>query len=136
MRELCKKEKIKVTADFTKAEEEFESTKKGLSEELCELFKHNKFDPLKSPTDLKYKLEMLEKGNKDYKLLKKSLGLDLTDEQTVNDVKGFTIYKVKPADNSENKSDNPDGSNLLLLHGTEGKNVKGILKGFVKLLKV
>ena len=58
LRELCKKEKIKVTADIKKAEEEFESTKKGLSEELCELFKHNNFDPVKSITDLKYKLEM------------------------------------------------------------------------------
>ena len=35
---------------------------------------------------------------------------------------------MKPVDNSENKSNNIDGSSLLLLHGTEGKNVKGILK--------
>ena len=66
-------EKIKVTADITKAEEEFESTRKGLSEDFNESFKHNKFDPEKSPTDLKYKLEMLEKGKKYYELLKKSL---------------------------------------------------------------
>ena len=58
MQDLCKNEKIKVTAHFTKAEEDFESTKKSLYEDLNEMFKHNKFDPEKSLTDLKYKLEV------------------------------------------------------------------------------
>lgn len=57
-----------MTADIKKAEEEFETTKKGLNENFNELLKQNNFDPEKSPTDLKYKLEMLEKEIKIVKL--------------------------------------------------------------------
>ena len=64
--------------------------------------------------------------------MKKSLGLDLEDEQTVKNVQGFIIYKVKPADYSVKKSGNTHGSNLLLLHGTKGKNVEVILKEGLK----
>ena len=68
--------------------------------------------------------------------MKKSLGLDLTYEQTVKNVQEFIIYKVKPADYSVKKSGNTHGSNLLLLHGTKGKNVEGILKeGFKPSIK-
>ena len=83
LQDLCKNEKIKVTAHITKADEEFESTKKSLNEDLDEMFKHNKFDPEKSLKDLKYKLEALKKENKDYKLLKISLGLNLKNKETI-----------------------------------------------------
>ena len=75
----------------------------------------------------------------DYKLLKQSLDLDsetntfsgtalkkhrgLKDKNTV-----YKMYRVRTAVDVVAQSETSNNSNILLLHGTRGQNIEGILK--------
>ena len=85
----------------------------------------------------KYKLELLENNDPDYKLLERSI--NFSDESTDNFIhqldlqqksEGLKIYRVVTNDKISTRSS--DSDQILLLHGTKAQNVEGILKtGFI-----
>ena len=72
----------------------------------------------------KYNLELLDNESFDYNLLKESLSLDINNS-------AFKIHRVVPNNVTKTKTQTSDYSKILLLHGTKGYNVRGILnEGF------
>ena len=94
----------------------------------------------------KYKLELLQSDDSDFKVLEKSFNLDdqtrrswfyrqnthLLNEKDTNNI--IKIYRVIPTDSTTTttESRNSSGSKVLLLHGTNGPNVEEILKAGFK----
>ena len=124
---------------------EFENKKENLIKEIKQWFDNNVVNFKVPPShESKYSLENLDKDHYDYKLLEKCLTPDKRFTYTkinmkarittsiISKNKAFNIYRVIPTDTSENQSSNSDGSKTLLLHGTNVKNIGGILKEGIK----
>ena len=77
---------------------------------------------------LKYKLKPLKDNEPDYKLLKNAFDSDGTEHNLLKKckIKDLKIHKIVSTDNTEENEGN--GEHLLLLHGTKGQNIQGILK--------
>ena len=81
----------------------------------------------------KYKLEMLENDDGDYKFLESSFNNDISKSSSqfnheIVIVKGIKIYRVLSTNNISTEPSPPNPSQILLLHGTKAQNVEGILK--------
>ena len=102
----------------------FDETKEEVIEKAKKLLDANtvNIELLPSNQGSKYSLEVLEKDHSDYKLIKQSL-----DKHTSNN-KTLKMHRIIPTDTAENQSITSECSDILLLHGTKGSNVKGILK--------
>ena len=133
-------------------EKEEEQIKKKLEEEKVELSenvksnfkKHFDYDvenfKKQSLPGFKYQLELLEKSDRDFKLLKKSLNMNKNNsslplaklKRPKLHLKGrnqnLKIYRVIPTDSTVTESSTSSSSKVLLLHGTKAPNVEGILK--------
>ena len=139
-REVCNKEKVKVSKEIENLENESEKMKDYLVEEAKQMFERNKiqetiFKRSKDFSGFKYKAELLQNDNPDHKTLRDALGLGseyVRFSAGLQNVVGFQIYRVKPIDDDLSKSQTPNGQNILLLHGTEVTNIEGILKEGIK----
>ena len=80
------------------------------------------YDEVSSDQIYKYSLEVLEKDHSDYKLFDKCL------KQEKYKGKTLKMYRVNPTDATENETKTSKKLKLLLLHGTKGSNIQGILK--------
>jgi len=139
LRSLCNEEKENTCKEIKKADKELKKTKQNLIKEAKKIFHYNTSN-LKSPTsDFKYKLELMNNDDPDYNVLKRSFGIDSKTDSfkgtVLNEYSSlknknisFKIYRVKANDIVIEKSKSSDLSSLLLLHGTKGPSVKGILK--------
>ena len=136
---LCKNEKDRTTEEIELINKEFEKTKEYLVKEANELFKHKTFNFESSISNFKYKVEPLGIDEPDYKVLKNSVGLDCLPDvfadqlgenykQSKDKKVAFKIFRVTLNNNVLKESEDSKDSSLLLLHGTNGKNVEGILK--------
>lgn len=88
---------------------------------------HKEFDDVRP----KYNLRQMNKSESDYKLLQVSLmyklrGSEVSESPLSNQISH--IYRVVPTDKKTRCTSFPSFRNLLLLHGTNGCNVRGILK--------
>ena len=138
-RNLSNEEKDKISKEIENAAKDFDEIKKDLIKEASELFEYNTSNFKQSSEGLKYQLELLKKNEPDYNLLKESLDLDSktdTFSETLFkndlDLKNknivIKIYRVRTTADVVAQSQTSNNSCLLLLHGTRGQNIEGILK--------
>ena len=112
--------------------------KEDIVDKTLKIFENNVVDyDLSSREGYEYSLEALEKDHSDYKLLENSVkrisayssyySADLNSDNI-----SMKIYRVVPTEKATNECKTSTDSEILLLHGTKGKNVDGILKkGFL-----
>ena len=139
LQNFCNEEKEKTCKEIENAVKDFKKTKEDLINETKEVFKYNTCN-LKIPAfDLKYKLELLNRGDPDYDVLESSLSLnsktETFEDAVVNKVSklqddrnAYKIYRVKSTEKTLQEPKGSGSSSLLLLHGTKGPCVEGILK--------
>ena len=122
--DIFNSEEKKLQSRLTVERAEYDYQKGHLIEDIM---KQVDFLILKGAVDFKvlpgykYRLGQLEKDDLDFKLIKGSLDLNETD-------KTLNIFRIVSNQNNIDESDISDPSKLLLLHGTPGGNVNGILK--------
>ena len=138
LRNLLNKEKEKTCKEIQNAVRDFRKTKEDLIKETKEVFKYST-SCFKTPSayfNFKYKLEQLNKGDTDCDALESALKLDSkTGEAELNEVLKlldsritYKIYRVEATKKPLQESKDSESSSLLLLHGTKGPRVEGILK--------
>ena len=128
--ELYKKEKERMDKEIEDDKKKLAGTKERLMNEIDGLF-YDTENLQKPPTPgFQYKLELLEDDNPDYELLEKSLNIQINSwmfEVNKHYERAVKMYRVIP--NNETESAASDcKTNILLLHGTEGRDIEGILK--------
>ena len=82
----------------------------------------------------KYKLELLKTDSSDYTKIEDSLKFEnqssVYEQDMLNEIKSFKLYRVVPNEKVSSKSS--ESNKTLMLHGTTAKNVQGILmNGFL-----
>ena len=143
LRNLCNKEIERTNKEIELIRKEFEKTKEKFVEEANELFEHNTLNFERTIPNFKYKLELLKSDDLDYKVIKDSVGLDSLpdffadylgnkydqpEDKTEDERVVFKIFRIKLNKNVLNEPELSKDSSLLLLHGTKGKRVEGILR--------
>ena len=128
--DLIKKEEDKINEEMGKYEKE------DLVEKAKKLLEYDTANFKTSLSEgFKYKLEVLNNDDSDYKLLESSFESNRESENDFlygkidcnsheND-NVLNIYRVVPTNETSNNSGH---SNMLLLHGTKAPNVEGILR--------
>ena len=139
LRNLCNEEKDKLSKEIENVSEHFDVKRDYLIKEANELFEYNTSNFKHSSEGLKYTFELLKKDDPDCNLLKESLDLDSETETFSGTVLKkdldlhdksivYKIYRIRTTANAVAQSQTSNKSNILLLHGTRGQNIKGILK--------
>ena len=133
LRNLCNEEKDKISKEIENAVKEFNETKEYMIKEANELFEYNTSNFKQSSKGFKNTVELLKKDEPDYNILKQSLHLDSNtalkrDRGLKNKKIVHNVYRVRPTVNVVAPSGACNSSNILLLHGTRGQNIEGILK--------
>ena len=123
LRDVYMLEKEKTTEEIERENERFVKEKDYLLKEISEMF-YDTSHFKRPPANFKHKLELLEHEDPDYTLVRDSLGCS-NRRGSVAKYKEPKIYKVKTSNDGPAVSDAPS---LLLLHGTAGRCVQGILK--------
>ena len=119
---IFNEEEEKLNAEKVAELAEYEYQNECMFKDLLKLVFHNTANlEGKVLPGYKYKLKQLEKDNSDYKLLKGSLGTHIPERK-------LKIYRVLSNENIIKECSISAPSKLLLLHGTKGKNIEGILK--------
>ena len=129
---LIKKEMDKIYKEIEK------DNKEEMIEKAKELFEYDTASFKKSVFHgFKYKLEILDTDDSDYKVLKSSVTpnyklvhrfMNVTRLDENYKTKGLKIFRVLPTDKTLTESKTSNLSKFLLLHGTKAPNVEGILK--------
>ena len=125
LRQLCQGEKRKTQVKITNIVEKSEARKEDLVKQAVEISEFDTSAFKKHLSDSKHELQLLKNNDPDYDLLKGSLGFSAETNRLKrysNKNVALRIYRVKS--NVESCS----CPSLLLLHGTKGCNVEGILK--------
>ena len=130
-----------IQKEKTNRKKEMSDEKEELVEKAKKLLKDNNLTFRKDfPPGFKYKLKPLKNDDADYKLLESSIRSSdklEKDYQTTSDInrpdanrksRALKIYRVVSTDGLSEGSNASDYSQLLLLHGTQARNVEGILK--------
>ena len=147
--ELYKKEKERIDKEIEDEKKKLPETKEKLMNEIDGLF-YNTENLQKPPTPgFQYKLEPLEDDNPDHEVLQESLNLNkskcsirkivrivikrrnsnLEMLDTKKGEKVIKMYRVTPNNEASVESASSDcKTNILLLQGTKGRNIEGILK--------
>ena len=127
LRQLCKEEKQRTKIEIEDMVDWHEERKEHLVEWAVKLFKYDTSALKKFLSDSKHELQLLKNDDPDYNLLKEALGL--TTETKEVPLKNYSnksitlrIHRVK------SKVERCSCPSLLLLHGTKGCNVEGILR--------
>ena len=116
-------------------ESEFHSVKKYVKEQVKQLFDEEvKNLETLHPQGSMYKLQILNKDESDYNLLKKSVLLEKEAAETSNN--NFTVFRVIPTQRKTVEPSNSDIKTIMYLHGTRLSNIGSILKsGFISSQK-
>ena len=126
LRRLCEEEKQKTKIEIENMVERFEAEQEGLVKRAAKLFECDTSAFKQNlAKDSKHELQLMENDDPDYELLKGSLGLSAETNRLKkysNKNVALRIYRVKSNVESCNCP------SLLLLHGTKGSNIEGILR--------
>ena len=126
LRDVYKFEKDKTTKEIETGNEMCEKAKEYLLKEVNEIF-YDTSNFKRPSADFKHELELLDYDDPDYTFVHDSLGCSNKNVAVVK-YKKPKIYKIKTSNESSLGPIVSDASSLLLLHGTVGQCVQGILK--------
>ena len=135
--DLIEKKEIKMNEEMEKYKKE------ALVEKAKEFIQYDTANFKTSSSEgFKYKLELLNKDDSDYKLLESSFDTnhraphnmlysirhEMTACKSDENERILNIFRVVPIDKTLKESNTSSCSNILLLHGTKAPNVEGILR--------
>ena len=124
---LCNEEKQRINGEIDKTMKQFENEKENIVSEVPKMFYNAPKFNNPSLADFKYKLVLLNDKDLDCIFMKKTIDSAIERCFDSKDIV-LKIHKVVSTDNTVTESETLNCSNLLLLHGTKGQNVEGILK--------
>ena len=125
LRQLCEEEKRKTKDEIINIVDRYKARKNDLVQRAVKLLEYDTLAFKKHLPNSKHELQLLKNNDPDYDLLKRSLGLNSEAKELKNYSNkniALSIYRVK------SNVESCVCPSLLLLHGTKGYNVKGILK--------
>ena len=140
LRKLCNEQREKCCKEIKNLEKNFEETKENIIKNVKNIFQYSTSN-FKTPSpNFKYKLELMKNEDPDCMILKSSLDVGFnftfystnTSSNYFNPLKQeqlvYKIYRIKTNDKNIIETKNSESSSILLLHGTKGPCVEGILK--------
>ena len=132
LRDICMREKETTKKKIEKETENFKDDNEKFSK-VEEVFHNTPIYKSSYSQNFKYKLELLQNGDKDFKILKESINPTFKRDFAAKNIVS-NIYRVtdntetEPKTHTDKKSKINSPSDLLLLHGTKEQNVNDILK--------